>query len=312
MFKYIFGPVQSRRFGLSLGIDLSPDTKSCNFDCLYCELKSSTVTTKIKNPPLVEEIIKEVKIALKKYPDIDVITITSNGEPTLYPHLNSLICKLEEVKKQKKVLILSNSSNIYDKSVQKSLSRLDIVKLSLDCATQKCFKKIDRPVEGIDIKKIIGGLKEFRKVFKNELVIEILIVKGINDTKSEMTALKKALVDIKPDRIDLGTIDRPPAFDVKGVGFQKLKELREYLGSFNVSIVYKKEAEKKVDFSKLQILSTIRRRPQSNMDIEYLFSDKSKKNLQELLLEKKIIKKDVAGVLFYTLTQSEDKEILSK
>ncbi len=312
MFKYIFGPVQSRRFGLSLGIDLSPDTKSCNFDCLYCELKSSTVTTKIKNPPLVEEIIKEVKIALKKYPDIDVITITSNGEPTLYPHLNSLICKLEEVKKQKKVLILSNSSNIYDKSVQKSLSRLDIVKLSLDCATQKCFKKIDRPVEGIDIKKIIGGLKEFRKVFKNELVIEILIVKGINDTKSEMTALEKALVDIKPDRIDLGTIDRPPAFDVKGVGFQKLKELREYLGSFNVSIVYKKEAEKKVDFSKLQILSTIRRRPQSNMDIEYLFSDKSKKNLQELLLEKKIIKKDVAGVLFYTLTQSEDKEILSK
>ncbi len=299
MFKYIFGPVQSRRFGLSLGVDLSPDDKSCNFDCLYCELKPSKAVSSIKTPPLVEDIVKEVASALHQYPGIDVITVTANGEPTLYPDLDSLTDELNRIKGDKKLLILSNASNISDPFVQKTMSKMDIVKLSLDCATQKCFKKIDRPVKGVSIEKIIEGIKEFRKIFNKELIIEILIVEGINDKKDEMSALKKALDMINPDRIDLGTIDRPPAFNVKGVSTQKLKELSEYLGEHNISVVHKNRAEKKVDFSKQEILSTIKRRPQSAMDVEYLFSQKSKENLDRLIKEGKVAKKDIAGVLFY-------------
>ncbi len=299
MFKYIFGPVQSRRFGLSLGVDLSPDDKSCNFDCLYCELKPSKAVSSIKTPPLVEDIVKEVASALHQYPGIDVITVTANGEPTLYPDLDSLTDELNRIKGDKKLLILSNASNISDPFVQKTMSKMDIVKLSLDCATQKCFKKIDRPVKGVSIEKIIEGIKEFRKIFNKELIIEILIVEGINDKKDEMLALKKALDMINPDRIDLGTIDRPPAFNVKGVSTQKLKELSEYLGEHNISVVHKNRAEKKVDFSKQEILSTIKRRPQSAMDVEYLFSQKSKENLDRLIKEGKVTKKDIAGVLFY-------------
>ncbi len=299
MFKYIFGPIQSRRFGLSLGVDLSPADKSCNFDCLYCELKPSKAVTAIKTPPLVEDIVKETESALLQYPNIDVITITANGEPTLYPDLDLLVDELNRIKGDKKLLILSNASNISDPFVQKTMTKMDIVKLSLDCATQKCFKKIDRPARGVSIEKIIEGIKEFREIFNKELIIEILIVEGINDKKDEMSALKKALDMINPDRIDLGTIDRPPAYDVKGVSTQKLKKLSEYLGAHNISVIHKNRAEKKVDFSKQEILSTIKRRPQSAMDVEYLFSEKSKENLVRLVKEGKVAKKDIAGVLFY-------------
>ncbi len=300
MYTYIFGPVQSRRFGLSLGIDLSPTQKSCNFDCLYCELKPARVVDHIENPLLVEDVIKDVQKALIAYKDIDVITITANGEPTLYPYLKELVERLNAIKKEKKLLILSNASNIVNPKIQNILQDIDIVKLSLDCATQKCFKKIDRPKKDIDVLKIIEGLKAFRNIFKHSLVLEVLVVSGINDKIKEFQALKTALDEINPDRVDLGTIDRPPAYDVKGVSTEKLKELRTYLGKHNVSIIHKEKPDKRVDFSKEEILATIQRRPQSEGDVAYLFSEKSQQNLSDLLKSGKIVKKNIAGVIFYT------------
>ncbi len=301
MYKYIFGPIQSRRFGLSLGIDLSPEHKSCNFDCLYCELKPAKVTDSITNPPLVTSVISEVKEALQEYQNIDVITITANGEPTLYPYLDVLVDELNNIKKDKKLLILSNASTISDLKIQEILKKIDIVKLSLDCATAKCFKKIDRPIKNVSIENIINSLVTFRNKFHNTLILEILVVLGVNDKTEEFNALKKVLDKINPDRIDLGTVDRPPAYDVKGVSIEKLKELREYLGEHNVSIIHKEKPKSRVDFSKDEILSTIKRRPQSEADIEYLFSKKSKENLISLEKEKKITQKNIAGVIFYTL-----------
>ena len=301
MYKYIFGPIQSRRFGLSLGIDLSPEHKSCNFDCLYCELKPAKVTDSITNPPLVTSVISEVKEALQEYQNIDVITITANGEPTLYPYLDTLVDELNNIKKDKKLLILSNASTISDIKIQEIIKKIDIVKLSLDCATAKCFKKIDRPIQNISIENIINSLITFRNKFHNTLILEILVVLGVNDKTEEFKALKKVLDKINPDRIDLGTIDRPPAYDVKGVSIEKLKELREYLGKHNVSIIHKEKPKSRVDFSREEILSTIKRRPQSEADIEYLFSKKSKENLISLEKDKKITQKNIAGVIFYTL-----------
>ena len=97
-YKFIFGPVSSRRFGSSLGIDLSPDQKSCNFDCLYCELKKAKAVRTIKNEPKPEVIINELKRALGEFKDIDVITLTANGEPSLYSNLSSLITQINNIK----------------------------------------------------------------------------------------------------------------------------------------------------------------------------------------------------------------------
>ena len=298
--RYVFGPVNSRRFGISLGIDLSPDTKSCNFDCIYCELKGAKPVSHISNPPKVKDIISEVKTALEKFKDIDVITITSNGEPTLYSELESLVNELKKIKKDKKLLILSNGSTICDKNIQHTLSKIDIVKLSLDCATQKCFKKIDRPLKGIEIEKLYRCMETFSKDFPHQLVIEILLVKDINDNEDEIKKINEILQLIKPDRIDLGTIDRPPAYKVKPVSQDRINELTKHFTDLPVSMIYKNKPAKKEDFSKDEIIQLLSHRPQSSFDIENFFSDNSKTLLRKLVKEGFAIKKDIAGVNFYT------------
>ena len=135
-----FGPIPSRRFGISLGIDLSPSSKQCNFDCLYCELEGAKTVDHMVEFPGVQEVIKSVKDAFLKHDKIDVLTITANGEPTLYPNLDELITELDSVKGSAKTLILSNAGNIYKKSIQNTLKKLDTVKLSLDCVSKKCFR----------------------------------------------------------------------------------------------------------------------------------------------------------------------------
>jgi wyosine [tRNA(Phe)-imidazoG37] synthetase (radical SAM superfamily) len=299
--------VASRRFGLSLGIDLSPDEKACNFDCLYCELKPAAVTDTIKNPPPVDAVIEEVQNALKAYSDVDVITITANGEPTLYPYLDALVDGLNRIKGDKKLLILSNASTIADEKIKQILRKIDIVKLSLDCATPACFKKIDRPLKSVEIEKIIEGIKAFRKLYDKDLIIEVLVIAGVNDKPEEMEALGRVLDEIDPDRIDLGTIDRPPAYDVKAVSTQRLKELSHYLGHHNISIMHKERSEKTIDFSDEEIIATLARRPQSASDVAYLFSDKAKERLQKLLEAGSVVQVNIAGVLFYRVPETLKK-----
>ncbi len=299
MSRVIFGPVNSRRFGLSLGIDLSPSSKSCNFDCLYCELSTSKVTDKITEPPSVDEVIESVEEALKNEPNIDVITITANGEPTLYPHLKELVQKLSQIKGDKKLLILSNASTIFDESVQEALMGIDIVKLSLDCATQSCFKKLDRPIKGIEIAEIIEGIKSFRERFDGELVIEVLVVKGVNDAIEEMREINLVLNEIEPHRVDLGTIDRPPAYAVEGVSEERLRELAEAFEGVALSIITKKPPQVKIDLSKERLLETIKLRPQSEMDVDMLYSVSTKALLEELVGSGEVVAEDRAGVKFY-------------
>ncbi len=301
-YRYIFGPVLSRRFGVSLGIDLSPDFKSCNFDCIYCELEASKPTSFIKNPPKVEDILKELKKALDEFKEADVITITSNGEPTLYKDLQKLIEEINKVKKDKKLLILSNSSMIVSPKIREILKDVDIAKLSLDCVSERCFKKIDRPLKDISIKEIIEGLKKFREEFDKDLVIEILVVAGINDKIEEMKKLNEVLKEIKPDRVDIGTIDRPPAYKVLPVSMEKLKSLAEVFENLPISISYKKDYEvSQKDFTEDEILALLKRRPQTGEDIKRQFSSKSKEILSNMLKNGIVKTKEVAGVLFYSL-----------
>lgn len=301
----IFGPVSSRRFGLSLGVDLSPGQKSCNFDCLYCELFSAKPVDTIINPPAPTEVIQETREALEKFPDVQVITITANGEPTLYPFLDELIQGLNAIKGKRKLLILSNGSTIMRTQIQESLKKLDIVKLSLDCATQECFKKLDRPLKGIFVEEIIEGMKEFRKKFIGVFVIEILVVKGINDKIEEMEELNKALQQIQPDRVDLGTIDRPPAYRVEAVSYQKLVELSKAFTNLHLNIVSRKgKTPHPKELSDKEILDTLKHRPFTDEDVASLFDEETRKRFSRLLKEEKIETKNVGNILFYKTSEA--------
>ncbi|HEC1577408.1 TPA: radical SAM protein [Campylobacter upsaliensis] len=292
----IFGPVNSRRFGLSLGVDLSGAKKQCNFDCVYCELDAAKPIREQESVLSVEEILTELKAVLKKDVKFDVLTLTANGEPSLYPHLKELILELKKLIKDKKILILSNGTAVLDEEKMRTLMLCDIVKFSLDSANEKTFYKIDRALKGIDLSKMIEKMAEFRSKFSGALVMEILVVKGFNDNEEEFILLNDALAKIAPMRVDLSSIDRPPAYAVSGVDEMRLLELSGFISSVPVFIAKRHKAI--LSFSEKELLKTLRLRPQSELDVE-CFDVKSRQNLQTLLEKGQIKSVNLAGVKFY-------------
>jgi len=304
----IFGPINSRRFGSSLGIDLSPALKQCNFDCLYCELAPS-VTTDIQTHTIdVDTIVKELKTHLND--KIDVITLTANGEPTLYPFLDKLISKIDKIKNNTQTLILTNSAALIDEKVFNSLLKLDQVKLSLDAISEDIFKKIDRPHESIEIKKIVQKVIDFSKLFKGKLFIEILFVYGINDTKQEISKLNEVLLSLHVERIDLGTIDRPPAYPVSGISYKELHEVSlAFDSSLPIHIASRVHAEPNNSFySNEEILNTLDKRPLTMDDINLLFDDDTKKRLHVLKNDNKITIKTVGNLEFIIPQQNQARK----
>jgi wyosine [tRNA(Phe)-imidazoG37] synthetase (radical SAM superfamily) len=297
----IFGPIHSRRFGKSLGVDLSPSKKQCNFDCLYCELDPAKTMDAYDDVVSVEEVTTALKSALKEHDDVDFITLTANGEPTLYPHLSKLIDEINTFKGTTKTLILSNAATIDDVEIQDALLKLDEVKLSLDCATQKCLQKLDRSHTGIDVENIKAGMLDFKSKYNGPLVIEILIVKTLNDSKEEIAKLNEYLLKLQPTRIDIGTIDRPPAFEVKPVSYEKLLEISHLFDStLPVYIASRKKAEISASsYSDEEILETLSKRPLTAEDIEALFDEESQNRVQNLLRKEKIKRVSTNGVEFY-------------
>ena len=297
----IFGPIHSRRFGKSLGVDLSPGKKQCNFDCLYCELDPAKTMGSQDEVLSVEEIANAVKIALKEHQDIDFITLTANGEPTLYPHLSKLIDEINTFKGSTKTLILTNAATIDDTKTQEALLKLDEVKLSLDCASQKCLQKLDRSHTGIDIENIKTGMLAFKSKYTKPLVIEILIVKTLNDSKEEIAKLNEYLLALQPTRIDIGTIDRPPAFDVKPVSYRELLDISQMFDSrLPIYIASRKKADIATsNYTNEEILDTLAKRPLTPEDIEALFNDESQNRVKVLLKKEEIKSVFSNGVEFY-------------
>ncbi|MCX2682493.1 radical SAM protein [Campylobacter sp. MIT 21-1685] len=297
--KILFGPVSSRRFGLSLGVDLSPLKKQCNFDCVYCELVRAKPVRMQDEVVSVEQIVKEVKEALQKGIAFDYLTLTANGEPSLYPHLKELVYALKTLLHKKKILILSNGTAVLDQFKFKTLLDIDVVKFSLDSAISKTFHRIDKALRSIDLSLMIEKMAEFRMEFKGELVMEILVVAGINDNEIEFNALNEALSVIAPTRVDISTIDRPPAYPVKAVSEERLKELALCIDCVPVLLPKRYLNEQKIDFTEDELLKMFHLRPQSELDIEMKLSPKSKKIVQKLFESGAVKMVDLAGVKFY-------------
>ncbi|EQB9899973.1 radical SAM protein [Campylobacter jejuni] len=297
--KILFGPVSSRRFGRSLGIDLSPSKKQCNFDCVYCELDPKKAQEKQDEIISIDKIISEVKVMLEKNVEFDFLTLTANGEPSLYPYLNELILSLRSIAKDKKLLILSNGTAVLDEDKFNALLKLDVVKFSLDSAVAKTFYRIDKALKNIDLEKMIEKMADFRARFNGDLIMEILVVKDLNDNEEEFEALNQALKKIMPLRVDLSTIDRPPAYAVKKVSEEKLLELSKLIDSTPVLLAKRHYEGEKLSFNEEELLKMLHLRSQSEIDIEVKFDEQSKTLLNQLIKEKKVKILDLAGVKFY-------------
>jgi len=304
----IFGPVNSRRFGMSLGVDLSPSHKQCNFDCLYCELAPMATVDSQNKTIEVQAIIQELKPHLND--EIDVITLTANGEPTLYPYLTELIDEIDKIKKSTQTLILTNSATLIEERVFNALLKLDQVKLSLDAVSSDVFKKIDRPHTSIDVDAIVAKVKEFSKLYKGKLFIEILFVHELNDTQEEIAKLNVVLREIDAERIDLGTIDRPPAYPVVGISYKELYEASKLFDrDLPIHIASRVHAEpNNAAYTPEEILNTLDKRPLTQDDINLLFDEPSKIEFNSLLREKKVVKKVVGNLEFFIPYENEKRK----
>ncbi|MBA1437794.1 MAG: radical SAM protein [Epsilonproteobacteria bacterium] len=306
--KIIFGPVNSRRFGVSLGVDLSPSLKQCNFDCLYCELAPAATVAKQSQTIEVATIIKALQEHLNG--NIDVITLTANGEPTLYPHLSELIDAISTIKGKTQTLILTNSAALSDPNVYRALLKLDQVKLSLDAVSPDIFKKIDRPHKEIDVEKLVNYVIQFSKEYQGKLFIEILFVDGLNNTKEEIAKLNDVLLHVIPKRIDLGTIDRPPAYPVTGISYKELHEIAMLFDtSLPIHIASRVHAEAHHNsYSEEEIINTLDKRPLTKEDIDLLFDTNSKAKLQKLLEDGTITSKKSASLVFYLPASNQKRK----
>jgi wyosine [tRNA(Phe)-imidazoG37] synthetase (radical SAM superfamily) len=208
--KYVYGPVPSRRLGRSLGIDPIP-SKTCNYQCIYCQLgKTINFTNNRKDFYPKDKIIAEMEQAIQENEDnIDYITFVGSGEPTLYKSLGDLILSAKEIS-PKPTCVITNGALLYDTEVRQALLHADVVLPSLDAADEKSYIKINRPHPSIKFDNVIQGFIEFRKIYNGQFWIEIMIMKGINDSKEELLKIKEKIDLIKPNRIDINVPIRPP------------------------------------------------------------------------------------------------------
>lgn len=209
--KYLFGPVNSRRLGLSQGIDLIP-SKICNFNCIYCEVGPTVrLTCERREYFPTEEILAEIDILLAD-PDaaaLDVFTVTASGEPTLHSGLGRVIRHIRE-RAAKPVAVLTNGSTFHLADVRQELSAADLVIPSLDSARPESYRRINRPAPCAVLDEIIAGLTRFVDEFAGEVWLEILLAKGVNDSEEDIAALVAAVSEINPARVQLNTVVRPP------------------------------------------------------------------------------------------------------
>jgi len=267
--KYTYGPVPSRRLRFSLGIDLIP-FKNCSFDCIYCQLgKTTNKTIERKEYFPTQKILKDVKAIIKKGDNIDYLTFSGSGEPTLHSGIGYLISELKKITKIP-IAVLTNSSLLFIPAVQEELSNADVVLPTLCAVSQEIFNKINRPIPDATIEKIIHGLISFRKIYKGKIWLEIMLIKGINHEPHNINKLKKIVEKIAPDKIHLNTVVRPPSEKYAlPLSIEELQRVENILGD-NTEIIAsfnaKRGAAYLIDTEKI-IIDMMRRRPITLEDI---------------------------------------------
>jgi wyosine [tRNA(Phe)-imidazoG37] synthetase (radical SAM superfamily) len=306
-YRYLYGPVPSRRLGRSLGIDLVPH-KICTYDCIYCQIGKTTEKTLVRKEYIpVKEIMEEVKQFLKEgTSSIDHLSLTGSGEPTLHSQIRSVIEGMKAITSIS-VAVITNGSLLFEEEVRQDLLRADLVLPSLDAVSSEVFTKINRPGKGFSVEKVIEGLVEFRKVYKGQIWLEILFCKGVNDGKEELLRMKKVVDRIRPDRIHLNTVVRPPSEKwAVPLSQKEMEEIRAFFGE-KAEIISEFDrhppAVTERDIRE-EILKILKRRPLSLTDLSRgmgIRENEIEKYIQPLVSEGKIHARVFGDSVYYEI-----------
>jgi wyosine [tRNA(Phe)-imidazoG37] synthetase (radical SAM superfamily) len=265
---YVFGPVPSRRLGLSLGVDLTP-RKTCTYDCLYCQVGRTTRITAEPSPFVpVEEVIHELEQKLRRVTP-DFITLSGSGEPTLHSQIDQIIAYIKK-RRDFRVAVLTNGSLLWREEVMERVVGADMIMPTLCTAFEETFRSIHRPHPGITLALLIRGLKDLRHAFRGQFFLEVMLLKGFNDREEEIAALKSVIEEIGPDRVQLNTVARPPS-DPSAVALDRkaLKDIEKCFGVTGQIIAdrRRKPKDQRSDALSAQILEMARRRPVRPADV---------------------------------------------
>lgn len=227
----IFGPIPSRRLGISLGMDLVP-FKTCSMDCIYCECgKTTELTTERKEYFPTARALEQIDAALDKHPHIDYITFSGTGEPTLHSGIGVIIAHIRKNYPDVKVCLLTNAGSLTDPGVRRECAPVDLIVPSLDGSNEEEFRKVNRPAKGLSIREIAKGIAEFRKISHARMWLELFIARGINDSEESAERFAELVRLIRPDKVQLNTLDRPGTeHDVGIPAPEKLAKMAEIIG----------------------------------------------------------------------------------
>ena len=226
----IFGPIPSRRLGISLGVDLVP-CKTCSMDCIYCECgKTTNLTTERKEYFPTALAIRQIDEALEKHPRIHYITFSGTGEPTLHSHIGEIIAHIETKYPEVKLCLLTNSFCLTEPLIAKELAPVELIVPSLDGSNEEEFQKLNRPAPGLSIEKIARGIADFRTISNAQMWLELFIAEGINDSVESAERFRRMVEMIRPDKVQLNTLDRPGTERSVGIpSAEKLQAMAEII-----------------------------------------------------------------------------------
>jgi wyosine [tRNA(Phe)-imidazoG37] synthetase (radical SAM superfamily) len=229
--RYLFGPVHSRRLGFSLGIDVVP-AKTCTFNCIFCQIGHTThQTIERKEYVPAAEVMAELKKYLANGGHAEYLTFSGSGEPTLHSKLGEMIAQTKQMTKIP-VAVLTCGALLYDSQVRRELALADVVLPSLSAALPATFQAINRPHGLLHLDAISNGLKSFRQEYRGQIWLEVMLVKGLNDNPQEMALLHDAIAQIKPDKVHLNTVVRPPAeSETQALSATELRRMQAILGA---------------------------------------------------------------------------------
>ncbi|MHC4231723.1 MAG: radical SAM protein [Planctomycetota bacterium] len=262
-YKYLFGPVPSRRLGRSLGVDIVP-MKTCTQNCIYCQLgKDAPQTLQRKDYVSIEAVLNELEQKITEGLEADFITISGSGEPTLHLHLGELIDGIRQLT-EIPIAIITNSTLLYDPGVRQDCCKADVVLPSLDAGDPETFRKMNHPHADLDFKEFVDGLVRFRSEYSGGLWLEVFFCEGVNTDEASVRNIAELIGLINPDKVQINTSVRPIVHaDAVRVREERLNEIAACLGpSVEVITDFSKHTHAAGKAADLQaILETLRRRP---------------------------------------------------
>lgn len=211
--KYLFGPVPSRRLGLSLGVDLVR-AKTCSQDCVYCEAGDTTdLTLERREYVPVDDVLRQLDTYLSTKPELDYVTFSGAGEPTLNNRIGEVVDFMRSRYPQYRLCLLTNGSLLDVEEVAAAAQNTDLVIPSLDASNEAEFIKINRPVPGYTLARLTNALISFRHRYRGAYWLELFVVPGVNDSVESIDRFAQLVKQISPDKVQLNTLDRPGCVD---------------------------------------------------------------------------------------------------